>query len=225
VVPDDYLDSFDTPKYRTKNPIARAAIRRFTERIHAAFVQANPARRILEIGVGEGYVSGYLSERFPEKEFTGIDTSEPDLRALRAKFPRIDARRGSIYDLRRLNPPYDLVLCCEVLEHLPDPALALENIGSMGAKHFIFSVPHEPWFMLSNLARMKNLLRLGNDPGHINHWGPRTFAELLSDRFEIVEMIRSYPWLIALTRPRTAGARATVAARPTDRQTVRSAAS
>jgi trans-aconitate methyltransferase len=202
VISDAYFDSFQTPKYRSKNPVTRALIRRFVERLHGLFVAAQPASRVLEIGVGEGFLSGYLSERFPEKSFTGLDLAEHDLVNLRQKFPRIDARQGSIYDLSGLEPPYDLVLCCEVLEHLPDVPRALDQLASLGAKHYLLTVPHEPLFMLSNLARLKNVTRLGNDPEHVNHWGVSSFRETIASRFEVVELVTSYPWLLALAKAR-----------------------
>jgi len=201
VLPDSYFDRFDTPKYKAKNPVVRALIRRFVERIHGLFVAANPVERVVEIGVGEGFLSGYLSERFPDKSFTGLEPREEDLRALRAKFPRIEAKVGSVYDLSVLEPPYDLVLCCEVLEHLPDVPRALEQLGSLGARHLILTVPHEPFFMLSNLARLKNVSRLGNDPEHVNHFGKAGFRRLLETRFQVDELTTSYPWILALVRP------------------------
>jgi len=202
VLPDAYFDSFQTPKYRSKNPVTRALIRRFVERLHGLFVAAQPAESVVEIGVGEGFLSGYLSERFPEKRFTGLDLAEHDLANLRVKFPKIDARQGSIYDLTGLTPPYDLVLCCEVLEHLPDVPRALDQLASLGAKRLLVTVPHEPYFKLSNLARLKNVTRLGNDPEHVNHWGKSSFRATLETRFRVEELVTSYPWLLALVTPK-----------------------
>ena len=59
--------------------------------------------------------------------------------------------------------PYDRVICCEVLEHLDDPGRALDQIVAQRPRRVILSVPHEPFFMLSNLARGKNVTRLGNE--------------------------------------------------------------
>jgi len=204
VLSDAYFDQFETKKYRAKNPVQRALIRRFVARLHALFVAANPVTRIVEVGCGEGFLSGFLSERFPDKSFTGIDLARQDIVRLRAKFPRITAHEGSIYDLAALEPPYDLVMCCEVMEHLPDPERGLDKLASLGARRYIITVPHEPLFMLSNLARGKNVTRFGNDPEHINHWGKGSFGKLLSSRFDVLELDTSYPWLLALCAPRGA---------------------
>lgn len=195
---DAYFDRFDTPKYQNKNPVQRHLIRRFVRTIHAFFVAAGPCKRIVEIGVGEGFLSGYLSERFPEKEFVGIDADATSIERLRAKFPRVDAKVGVIEDLSSLTGPFDLVMCCEVLEHVNDPRAALEALAGIGAPRMILSVPHEPFFMLSNLARGKNVSRLGNDPEHLHHWTKRGFRRFLEERTKVEALETAYPWVAAL---------------------------
>lgn len=202
MIPNAYFDRFETKKYRAKNPVQRRLIRRFVGALHDMFLEANPARSICEIGVGEGFLSGYLSEKFPEKTFTGLDLSEQDLARAGRLFPRLKLVRGSAYDLSVLEGSYDVVLCAEVLEHLREPDRALAEISRLRPRHAIFSVPHEPYFMLSNLARLKNVTRLGNDPEHVGHYGPRGFERLLSKRFEVQRIEKSFPWLLALCTPR-----------------------
>ena len=68
-------------------------------------------------------------------------------------------------------------------------------------RRVILSVPHEPFFMLSNLARGKNVTRLGNDVEHINHWGRRSFRQLVETRFSVQRQTSSYPWILALATP------------------------
>lgn len=204
MIPDSYFDRFSTTKYRAGNPLQRMLIRRFVERFHALFVAANPVERVLELGVGEGFLSGYLSERFPDKHFVGVDLDPAKLAALSRLFPAIETRPGSIYDLQALVPtgPFDLVICAEVLEHLDEPERALEQIVALGPRRVLVTVPHEPWFQLSNLLRGKNLRRLGNDEEHVQHWSARSFRELLASRFELLHATASYPWLLALVAPR-----------------------
>lgn len=201
MLPDTYFDRFETKKYRNENPVQRLLIKRFITALHSMFVGAGPSERVLEIGVGEGFVSGYLSEAFPEKSFEGIDQSAGDIARLRAKFPRIKAHVALAEDLSSLSPPYDLVMCCEVLEHVDDPEKVLENLKQLGNRRFLFTVPHEPYFMLSNLARLKNVSRFGNDPEHLHHWGTRSFEKLLSRHFQVLHVETSYPWILALCAP------------------------
>jgi 2-polyprenyl-3-methyl-5-hydroxy-6-metoxy-1,4-benzoquinol methylase len=205
VIPDSHFERFETKKYRSKNPLQRALIKRFGRALTDLFDAAAPAKTVFEIGVGEGFLSGYLSGRYPEKSFAGIDLNPEDVRRLKSKFPAIDAHVGSAYDLSAWRKPegYDLVICAEVLEHLDRPEDAIREILALSPKRVILSVPHEPFFMLSNLLRGKNITRLGNDIEHINHWGRRSFRALLERHFEVKELTTSYPWILSLLAPRT----------------------
>lgn len=202
MIPDDYFARFSTKKYRNENPIQRALIRRFVSSLHDLFIEASPVSSVLEVGVGEGFISGYLSEKFPSIRFSGVDLAEADIAKLREKFPRVEAHVGSAYDVDKLPGGYDLVICAEVMEHLDEPARALDRMIALAPKRLLLSVPHEPFFMLSNLARLKNVTRFGNDPEHVNHWGRRSFRELLEARLDVLRMTTSYPWILALASPR-----------------------
>jgi 2-polyprenyl-3-methyl-5-hydroxy-6-metoxy-1,4-benzoquinol methylase len=202
VIGDAYFDRFQTKKYRAKNPLKRALIRRFAGKLHALFEAAGPVKSVLEIGVGEGFLSGFLAEHHPEAKFSGVDLNATDLELLKQKFSSIETYCADVYDLSRVPKGFDLVICAEVLEHLHEPRRALQQIKARQPRSVIFTVPHEPWFMLSNLAMGKNVSRFGNDIEHVNHFGPRSFRELLSSEFELERETKSYPWLLALARPR-----------------------
>ncbi len=202
MIPDGYFSRFETKKYRNENPVQRALIRRFVATLHELFLEAGPVSSVLEVGLGEGFISGYLSEQLPALRFTGIELDAADATRARRHFPRIEVHQGSAYDLGALPGGYDLVLCAEVLEHLDDPRRALDQMLGLRPRRLLLSVPHEPFFMLSNLARLKNVARLGNDPEHVNHWGRRSFRRLLTPRCDVLRVTTSYPWILALAAPR-----------------------
>lgn len=92
---------------------------------------------------------------------------------------------------------FDLIVCCEVLEHLEDPEKAIHNLMHYGNR-FIFSVPNEPIWRIMNMARGKYLGSLGNTPGHIQHFSGKRFIELLeSCGLDIKRMEKPLPWLMA----------------------------
>ena len=202
MIPDAYFDRFETPKYRRRSPLRRALIRRFVRRLHELVIDAGPVSSVLEIGIGEGFLSGYLSEKLPTVRFVGVDSSEAALARLRRLFPQIETRVRDACNLSGLEGPFDLVLCAEVLEHLDRPARALDAIAALQPRRALLTVPHEPFFRLSNLASGANVARWGNDPEHIQQFGPRSFRRLLSGRFDVLALETSYPWLLALATPR-----------------------
>jgi SAM-dependent methyltransferase len=201
VIDDAHFDRFETKKYRAKNPLQRLLIRRFATQLSELYERVRPAS-VLEIGCGEGFLSGWLSERHPEATFCGIDLRASDLEKLKRHFPRIRTEVGSAYDLSPVTGDYDLVICAEVLEHLEEPERALRQITALHPRNTIITVPHEPWFMLSNLLRGKNITRLGNDPEHVNHWTAASFRSLLERHLTLDEVTTSYPWILTLGKPR-----------------------
>jgi len=202
VIPDSYFDSFHTAKYKSQNPLQRHLIRRFIAKLSCMFDATQPSDSVLEIGCGEGFVAGQLSERQASGVYVGVDLNEKDLQNLKAKLPAVETHQGSIYDLSFLGREFDVVVCAEVMEHLDDPCAALEQIIGRGPRWVILSVPHEPWFCLSNFARGKNITRFGNDPEHVNLWGRRGFRKVVDTHLVVDRHETSYPWQLVLARPK-----------------------
>ena len=94
----------------------------------------------------------------------------------------------------------ELVVCCEVLEHLDDPKRALDVLARLARPWLIASVPREPLWRALNLARLSYVGALGNTPGHLTHWSKRGFERFLGERFEVVEVRTPLPWTMALCR-------------------------
>jgi 2-polyprenyl-3-methyl-5-hydroxy-6-metoxy-1,4-benzoquinol methylase len=85
----------------------------------------------------------------------------------------------SIYDVGTLPTQYDLVVENEVFEHLSHPERAIEEVKKMTRKYILISVPHEPYFRMANIMRLKYLNDAGNIPGHINHRSTKQLAQFL----------------------------------------------
>ena len=101
----------------------------------------------------------------------------------------------SIYELDPAEDRADLVVCCEVLEHVERPADALAALRGLGARDYILSVPCEPLWRVLNMARGKYLGALGNTPGHLNHWSRRGFVAFLArGGFRVERCLQPLPW-------------------------------
>jgi 2-polyprenyl-3-methyl-5-hydroxy-6-metoxy-1,4-benzoquinol methylase len=76
------------------------------------------------------------------------------------------------------------VICCEVLEHLDDPAAGLAELARVSARHVLLSTPWEPVWRLLNVARGRYLRDLGNTPGHVQHFSRRALRDLAATRLD-----------------------------------------
>lgn len=94
------------------------------------------------------------------------------------------------------------MVCCEILEHLTDPARALGILARLAQPHLIVSVPREPLWRMLNVARGRYWRVLGNTPGHLQHWSAASFLGLLEGRVEVREVRTPLPWTMALCRHR-----------------------
>ena len=190
-------------KYGSRNPIARKLMDGFL-RVFDALSAESHAKTAYEVGCGEGMLSLRLIER-------GLSAAGSDVEVdivTEANRRAVEQGQGPIFDTRNLfelspdNVVADLVVCCEVLEHIPSPADAIDHLASLTRSHLLVSVPREPLWRILNMARGKYLRALGNTPGHLNHWSSAQFVDAISRRFEIVEVRKPLPWTMILCRAR-----------------------
>jgi 2-polyprenyl-3-methyl-5-hydroxy-6-metoxy-1,4-benzoquinol methylase len=111
-------------------------------------------------------------------------------------------QQHSIYDLEADQDSADLVVCCEVLEHLAYPAAGLQALQRIVPRHLIVSVPNEPLWSILNLIRGKYVTDWGNTPGHIQSWSKSAFIHLISSYFDIISVKSPLPWTMLLCKNR-----------------------
>lgn len=158
---------------------------------------------VLDFGCGEGFILDQLAKRDVQLHgYEGVDLRADALAAARERWPGQAFTQANLFDPAFDGRKYHTVMALEVLEHLFEPEKALARLVSMADQALLLTVPNEPWFQLMNLIRGRDLIRLGNHPEHINHWNKRTFAEMISDYAEIVEMKTRFPFVIAVAKPR-----------------------
>lgn len=185
-------------KHTSKNPIQRLLIKHFYSEFISMIEPLKP-NKILDAGCGEGFSLNKLKENNIGKKLEGLEYSKTAINLGEKVFPQINIKRGSVYDIPYKRDSFDIVVCTEVLEHLEDTKKALSEIMRVSRKYAIFSVPNEPFFMLSNLLRGKNLKRFGNDEGHLNHWTIYSFQKLLNKNgFKIKKLKLPFPWILVL---------------------------
>ena len=187
-------------KHRSSNPLVRRLMADFDEDMFELLSGVGPVRSVLEVGCGEGHVTAKLAGRFPGARVLGTDISPAIVEVARREHPDQDFSVCSVYDVARLGA-WDLVVACELFEHLRDPGRALEAVCATGPGHVLVTVPREPLWRVLNIARGQYWGALGNTPGHLQHWNRRSLLRFLRSRLEIVGVRTPLPWIQTLGRP------------------------
>lgn len=182
-------------KYIAKNPIQHLLIERFLRTVIREARILRP-KTILEAGCGEGFILDRLYKAGVGEKRIGIDFSDDAIELAKKERPHLDVRKGDIYNIPFKDNSFDLVICCEVLEHLEQPEKALAELERVTKNYVILSVPNEPVFKLANFLRGKNILRLGNDREHVNHWSGDSFEKFVGDKFNVFTRRQPFPWTL-----------------------------
>lgn len=190
-------------KYNTGNPVAKRLQARFESALEELMAHAAPDT-LLDVGCGEGVLTHRWAQRPGMRRIVGVDLPDPSVQRHweDRTAPNLEYR---LLKLTAENEPlpfadgeFQTVTAIEVLEHVPDPEFTVAEMARCSARWVIASVPREPLWRATNMARGAYLKDLGNTPGHLNHWSKRAFIELFRAHGEIVEARSPFPWTMLL---------------------------
>jgi 2-polyprenyl-3-methyl-5-hydroxy-6-metoxy-1,4-benzoquinol methylase len=187
-------------KHGSRNPIVRMLMAGFERGLSDLLALVPAPRQVLEVGCGEGHVTAWLAGRFPQAHVVGIDISPRIIAEAQRLHPTHLFRVQDLYDVGN-SGPWDLVVACEVFEHLAEPARGLDAVARASRGHVLVTVPREPLWRVLNVLRGRYWGTLGNTPGHVQHWGRKGILRLLRTRLDIVDTRTPLPWTQALARP------------------------
>jgi ubiquinone/menaquinone biosynthesis C-methylase UbiE len=188
-------------KYGSQNPVVRRLMAGFESSLDELWGLAAP-RSILDVGCGEGVLTAQWAERLNGGRIVGIDLDDPKLRAEWEKRQRanLDYRGDEATSLSFHDNEFDMATAIEVLEHVPEPERTVAEMARVAERWLLVSVPREPVWRMTNMARGAYIKELGNTPGHLNHWSKASFKKLLS-RYGTIQEVRSpFPWTMLLVR-------------------------
>ena len=188
-------------KYNTKNPIARKMMSGYFAALDSLLDKiGDEIETILEAGCGEGEVTFHVYDYFKGlKKQDAFDISEKVIEGAAKRNPNINFSSGDIYKVS--TGEHDLVLCCEVLEHMDNPKEVIGKLFEQSNRYLIISVPHEPIWRILNMARGKYLKDFGNTPGHVQHWTSSGIKkEFKGFDCEILSVKKPLPWTMMLIR-------------------------
>lgn len=182
-------------KYHSTNPLLRYANRRFFETIRSLLSDIDPGT-ILDAGCGEGVVLELIGD-FRGRQF-GLDIDLDRLLSANTHLLTTPLLQANIHSLPLRDDQFDTVLSLEVLEHVGNPEVALKELYRVTRKYLLISVPHEPWWRIGNIMRLKYLDDWGNTPEHINHWTRNGIVRLVSRHFRVIEVRNPFLWTFVL---------------------------
>lgn len=188
-------DSNNLRKWEYGNGLYQRVLSRYLDRM-AAHVRAVAPAFVLDAGCGEGYVYRGLRSRGVTARWQGVDLSEGAVNFAAARGPEAT---WCAADLRAIPVPdghADLVLCSQVLEHIPSPEGVRDELARVSSRWLLISVPLEPAFR--SICALTIALGIGQDPGHVNFWSPAAFRRFLTPIGRLATWERTSVYQIAL---------------------------
>jgi ubiquinone/menaquinone biosynthesis C-methylase UbiE len=168
--------------------------------IKKVILSLDPKDRILEVGCGAGISSLKIYEMLEGQEFEISDNDQRYIQKIRGKSYPMKATQESVYELKRSDNEFDCIFMLQVMEHLENHELALQELFRVSRKWVVISVPNEPLWRILNMLRGKYIKNFGNTPGHINHWSSRRLVSLLSRYGDVVKVYTPVPWIVTVAR-------------------------
>lgn len=135
----------------------------------------NPAT-VCEVGCGAGEILNRLHAELPATDFFGYEVSPQAYEICSAKTKeRLQFRLG---DLLETEERFDLLLCIDVFEHVPDYLSFLERLRGR-ASRFIFHIPLD--LSALSLLRPARLMKTRYGVGHLHMFTAETALAVLKD--------------------------------------------
>ena len=110
--------------------------------IRTTFPKRFGAMTYMDLGCGTGSFTALLSHL---GHVTGVELSEQAIQQAQEKYPGMDFRSGSGFDVPLQNHSYDIVVMQEVIEHVDDQLGLIERCGELLADsgHLVLTTPNK----------------------------------------------------------------------------------
>lgn len=178
---------YETGEYVERNPTYHVEDSSWKAHHIQRLIQKNSLqpRTICEIGCGAGEILKQLQSSLPgATEFIGYDISPQAIELCRQR--ENEQLHFYCQDLITANTPvFDLLLCIDVFEHVPDYIGFLRDLRRQ-ANYKIFHIPLD--MSAQWVLRGKPILRLREQAGHLHYFMKDTALEALRDAgYEILD--------------------------------------
>ena len=201
----DDLWAYCLEEYNNPNLIVKILLDRFYAKIGTILKNLQPSDRVLEVGCGAAASSLRISKMLNGQYFEASEYDQRYVQKIKEQNYPFIVSQESVYSMRRADGEFDCVIFLEVLEHIDNVDLALQELFRVAKKNVIISVPNEPIWSILNMVRGKYLKERGNTPGHINRWSPGELKRLIERYGTVQEVYTPLPWIIVQAHVRDKG--------------------
>ncbi len=156
---------------------------RHTRRLMRRMTDDLMPRSICDIGCGEGSLLGTLRKAHPGATLTGLEISENAAKLARSRLPQAEIAVADI-SATALAKTFDLVVCADVVEHIPDDARALAHMAAMV----------NPGGRLVVATLQGRMRRFEVDIGHQRNYAPGELAAKIAATGLTVERTIEWGW-------------------------------
>ena len=161
--------------------------------------------RALEVGFGSGVYLSTLAEHFEQVVGSDVESTYFDhSKSLALNYPNVSLVSDDITCTKLPRSSFDVVLCTEVVEHIPDSAIALANMHDLlkpgGTLVLSTPQPYCPLEIVANIAFLPGIINMVRliyqepilETGHINLLSSRkVIGQLERAGFTIRESFKS----------------------------------
>ncbi len=154
-ISDEYRDSDPyTVEQNIDNEFHKQRIELTVSLVRDAVSQEEETPQILDLGCGQGHLTEMIRQGLKRAEITALDYSVSAIEYAHKHYPEIDFAVGNAYDSPYARNFFDVVVCNNLWEHVPDPLFLLRKISRTlkPGGHLIISTPSR--YRIRNLVRV-----------------------------------------------------------------------
>lgn len=190
-------DKVNNKKYWDRNRALSSEVYQFpVYQFLNKFIKKNKIKKLIDVGCGIGTKLTFINKQNPSLEIIGIDQEDPIKHCNKTytfgKWFVDDFEDSTLSnDLKT-----ELIVCCDVIEHIEDPDLLIDYIKSLLKKDgfAVISTPERDRLRGINCYDSPNKY-------HIREWNYDEFELYLeSNGLEIIDHFIQYPIKIAINR-------------------------
>lgn len=147
--------------------------------------------QVLDLGCGQGYITEALRQSVDSAEFSGLDYSVSAISYAHKHFQRIDFIVADAYATPYADGFFDVVVCNNLWEHVPDPLMLLTEIKRIlkAGGYLIMSTPSRyRWGNLVRILRGKPVIFMSKH--HVTEYTVGQVKEQLHyGGFEVIKLV------------------------------------